>query len=292
MRTVIDPGDPVPFRNWSNRWRLRRFVRAQHRRDRTRQQMLGFDTFAEDWARLMARPPPAATRPVRTVWMLWLQGEQSAPALVRACMDSWREHNPGWTVRVLDAEAAQALVQLPDLPRHTSPNHAANLIRLRLLCRHGGVWSDATNLCRRPLDDWIDRAAATGFFAFARPQPVRALANWFIAAQPGHPLLEAWSVWSEAYVLSGRKVDSYFWSHHTFDWLLETSPQLGAAWQDVPSVSARGPHILQRLLDGHVTPEDEAFRETFAQTPLFKLNWKKGYTCSSVAQAIRQTLSR
>ena len=32
-----------------------------------------------------------------------------------------------------------------------------------------GVWADATILCRRPLDDWIDEAAAPadGFFAFA-----------------------------------------------------------------------------------------------------------------------------
>ncbi len=133
-------------------------------------------------------------------------------------------------------------------------------------------------------------AAGTGFFAFARPQPVRALANWFIAAQLGHPLLEAWREWSEAYVLSGRKVASYFWSHHTFHWLLRASPDLAAKWEHVPNVSARGPHILQRLLDGHVAPDSEAFRESFAQVPLFKLNWKKGYTLTGIEEAIGAAL--
>jgi len=278
--------EAIPQRTMLNRWRQRRFVGAQHRRDMANQRTIGFDTFAKDWERLLARPRPVEPQVERTVWMLWLQGEAKAPPLVRHCLDSWRERNPGWSIRMLDEDAAFDLTGLPDMPRRVEPNHLANLIRLRLLSRHGGIWTDATTLCRRPLDGWIDAAAASGFFAFARPQPVRALANWFIAALPADPLLQAWRLWSEDYVLSGKRVQSYFWSHHTFDWLLHSSPTLAARWEEVPKISARGPHILQRLLDHHVTAEDTSFGATFSQVPLFKLNWKKGYTL----EAIRKTI--
>jgi mannosyltransferase OCH1-like enzyme len=38
----------------------------------------------------------------RVIWMLWLQGWHQAPELVRACAETWRRRNPGWTVRRLD----------------------------------------------------------------------------------------------------------------------------------------------------------------------------------------------
>lgn len=44
------------------------------------------------------------------------------------------------------------------------------------LMKQRGVWADATILCRQPLDDWIDEAAAPadGFFAFS-PEKGRRL---------------------------------------------------------------------------------------------------------------------
>ena len=65
-----------------------------------------------------------------------------------------------------------------------SPNHRANVLRMELLARHGGVWVDATCFCVRPLDEWLPAQMSSGFFAFARPARSRLLANWFLAARP------------------------------------------------------------------------------------------------------------
>ena len=46
------------------------------------------------------------------------------------------------------------------------PAAESDLLRLYLLNKYGGVWVDSTNLCRRPLDDWLPSAARQGFFAF------------------------------------------------------------------------------------------------------------------------------
>ncbi len=36
----------------------------------------------------------------RTIWMLWYQGWENAPELVKRCLCSWQHHNRGWTIRL------------------------------------------------------------------------------------------------------------------------------------------------------------------------------------------------
>ncbi len=95
----------------------------------------------------------------RKIWIYWHQGMSEAPFVVRKCIESWVKENPGWEVNFLDKDnlgeyvvlnlREEKLVNLP-LP------HQSDLVRLQLLSKYGGVWADATTLCMRPLDDWID----------------------------------------------------------------------------------------------------------------------------------------
>ena len=47
--------------------------------------------------------------------MLWYQGLDRAPLVVKKCVESWIRENPGWDVVVLDAESLKRYVT-PDLP--------------------------------------------------------------------------------------------------------------------------------------------------------------------------------
>jgi hypothetical protein len=129
---------------------------------------------------------------IRTIWIYWDQGRAAAPFVVARCIDSWIRENPGWNVVVLDAESAHDYIEI-DLPeaklRSLAVQHLSDLIRLALLLKYGGVWADATTYCMRPLDDWIENCAASGFFAFSNPGPDRLISNWFLAAEGGNPLV-------------------------------------------------------------------------------------------------------
>ena len=46
----------------------------------------------------------------KTVWILWLQGIEQAPEIVRKCYESWVYHNSDWTVRVLSEDHIEELV--------------------------------------------------------------------------------------------------------------------------------------------------------------------------------------
>lgn len=145
----------------------------------------------------------------KIIWMLWLQGFNSAPPLVEVCIKSWERHNPDWSLRLLTQENVREHLDAEfcdDLFSTKLPHKKiANIIRLALIARHGGIWVDTDCFCTCPLDSWIQEATAAGFFAFrftesdrwlidekvSRYQRLlsrtddRVLANWFLAAAPG-----------------------------------------------------------------------------------------------------------
>lgn len=43
----------------------------------------------------------------KIIWLFWSQGIASAPPLVATCVESWREKNPDWGIRLLDESSAE-----------------------------------------------------------------------------------------------------------------------------------------------------------------------------------------
>lgn len=217
----------------------------------------------------------------KTIWCLWFQGWQNAPDLVKACRASWQRLNPGWTIHYLTRETFAQHVELtPDLESLISKNlpmeALSNVIRLELLNLHGGVWVDATAYCLRSLDGWIHAAASEGFFAFDRPGSDRMLANWFLAAAPGSPIVGTWLRDCYAYWKGRKERHTYFWCHGLFGEAYAAEPKFRAIWDATPKISADGPHALmpyEQHLFRPVADSDRLLVET-AQTQFLKLTHK------------------
>lgn len=180
--------------------------------------------------------------------MFWLQGWDAAPEIVKACVASWRAHNPGWDIRLLTgSDVADLLGPIETLRAVDGKNLPveaySNLVRLGLLRRFGGVWADATTYCRRPLDEWIDDATVSGFFGFAQPGPDRMLSSWFLAAHAGNPLLEIWERYCTAYWAERNERHIYFWFHgYLFAEAYQNELEFRKIWDATPKISADGPH--------------------------------------------------
>jgi hypothetical protein len=133
----------------------------------------------------------------KILWMYWHQGFAAAPELVKLCAASWAAKNPDYEIRLLDQRSAAGLVSLPTeitlRRRDLTIQKYSNILRLALLSTYGGVWADATLYCNRPLGDWLDEYAASGFFAFRNEAADRMLSSWFIAAKPDNLLLRRWA---------------------------------------------------------------------------------------------------
>lgn len=88
----------------------------------------------------------------RVMWQVWLQGWESAPDIVKAIQDYNSAALPGITFKRLSLEDALGLVDIsPLVLEHfnsgkISPAGFTDLLRLKLIAKHGGIWADATVL--------------------------------------------------------------------------------------------------------------------------------------------------
>ena len=221
----------------------------------------------------------------RTLWMLWLQGWDKAPEIVRACAQTWRHHNPGWDIKFLSRE------DLSDLFPPASPNHMrvndpgippeflADLVRMELLTQYGGVWADATTYCLRPLDEWIDAAAASGFFAFDKPGPGRMLSNWFLVSPADGYVIRKWRSLAEAYWLGREAAHIYFWHHTLFGLAYNEDADIRHVWDMTQKISAAHPHVMAPYQATLFLPVEQAAHKTalMKDLPLMKLTHKITY---------------
>ena len=215
----------------------------------------------------------------RVVWTLWLQGWDAAPPLVQACLRSWQQRNPTWTVRPLTAENIREHLDLatiyPDVNlAGTPPVTVSDLVRIALLAEHGGVWADSTTFCVTPLDEWLHDHTTSGFFAFARPGPDRMLSNWFLASQPGHPLTVELRDRVQAYWRDRPAPDHYFWFHRLFGEAYRTAETVREVWDATPTIRSDGPHYFvpySRRLAGRMSRRARA-RVLSGTDPVYKLS--------------------
>lgn len=216
----------------------------------------------------VARPLP------RTLWLYWAQGVSSAPGLVQACIKTWEDMNPEWKLHHLDAATAGKYVDTTDLPAGISHAHRADIIRIRLLSKYGGVWADATCLCSKPLESWLPPLMQSGFFAFTQPSRDRILSNWFLASEKNGYIANVFSKEVTKYWRGRKKADNYFWFHHLFEWQTHRDKTFRNLWRATPQVSADGPHLAQRYLTGKRTNPKITDAGILEAIPVHKLDWK------------------
>jgi hypothetical protein len=242
----------------------------------------------------------------RVIHSAWLQGAAQAPAIVQLCFSRWTRLNPEYQLRVLQASDASTLLgghAFPALPAQA----LSDIMRVKLLLEHGGIWADATLFPVFPLRDWLPGMMARGdFFAFARPGPDRPLASWFLAAPPGHTLMvklwrEILRFWSRARrpVMFGDSIIPpdpagsvspagdpdiypYFWLHYLFQYLLDSDADFAAAWALCAQPSADAPHLLQTMFVNAAPLE--AMTGAARAAPVQKLNWRDAYPIEILAQ--------
>ncbi|WP_416357279.1 tetratricopeptide repeat protein [Aureimonas phyllosphaerae] len=126
----------------------------------------------------------------RAIHQFWT--DDAVPADVAAYMATWRDLNPGFTHRVWSEREAAGWLAAYGPPataaafaRAREPAMKADLFRLALLAREGGVWVDADDRCLRPIAPLLQRGA--GLLAYQ--EDLGSVGNNVLAARPGHPLV-------------------------------------------------------------------------------------------------------
>lgn len=97
--------------------------------------------------------PPVPANRADKIWMCWWQGEENAPVLVKACIESVRRNACGREVVVISDDSLHDYVDVPDWLEDkvkqgiVTRTNLSDFLRLSLLSRYGGMWLDATFYC-------------------------------------------------------------------------------------------------------------------------------------------------
>ena len=128
--------------------------------------------------------------------MVWL-GPDPLPAEFEPFLESWRRHHPDWELKLWGEDNLPADLRRPEVyDTERQPVERADILRLELIWRFGGVYVDTDFECYKPIDELIEGA---DFFTglMKREAPTKAGApkparvnNAIFGAVPGHPLLD------------------------------------------------------------------------------------------------------
>ncbi len=211
------------------------------------------------------------------MYILWFQGFDNAPELVKRCVNSWKYYNPDWNIVLIDNNNLINYVNIDKYNNNIIEKcHLSDIVRSLLLKLYGGLWIDATLFCNKPLTDWLPIYTNEGFFAFDKPCTDRLISNWFIYSEKNNYIIDNWCNKTLEYYNINNKAHEYFIHHYLFNDLYNSDKIFKEIWDKVPKLSANGngPHYLQEQGMFEIASIQNKLDIVNKITPIYKLTYK------------------
>lgn len=99
--------------------------------------------------------------PNAPIWVCWWSGEETAPLLVKRCIQSIRKSANGHPIHLITESNYAQYLDIPDYILTKVQNgtmcvaNFLDYLRFSLLAKYGGLWLDATIFCSQPLPEDI-----------------------------------------------------------------------------------------------------------------------------------------
>lgn len=213
----------------------------------------------------------------KTVWSLWLQGEENAPDIVRTCLTSVKKGFPSYEHIILDENNLAEYVTLPRTIMEKYEDNKicdanfSDLVRMELLTRYGGIWSDATVFFSGiPYSFQIE----SPLYLFQTLPPGSSgesipVSSWYIASQkPNRILLMTKALMFKYWEQFDYALD-YFLVHYFFMMAARLYPE---EWKRIIPCSNEAPQILSsKLFEPY---EQDVYEAITQQTSIHKLTYK------------------
>lgn len=229
------------------------------------------------------------------IFSIWFSGEETAPAIVKACWRSIREHS-SLPLVVLDENSLWNWISLPQgiiekwKDGKIRPAHFADICRIELLYRHGGFWLDATDFITAELPAEI---ASQPFFVYMAGENIRGfygyIQNCFIRGQKGNYLLKCWREAVLAYWSNEDSAVDYFVNQLLFKKVIEVNPQAAALFAKMPQVPQDATHELWYNYADKPFDQD-LFRDITAKAAFQKTDYKSSAATSPIPGSFAEAI--
>lgn len=211
----------------------------------------------------------------KTIWWCWFQGLESAPPLVKMCLDSVKRNFSGYKVNVITMNNISNYLDIPDFIQKKFDigiipyAQFSDIIRIMLLAKYGGVWIDSTVFCsNNKIKSVIE---SNNFFVYkngilGNNQDIK-ISNWFISAKKGVFWTNELQRLLFDYWKNHDYLENYFIFHILFTLITEKYPN---EWNAIPSYNNVSPHMMVQELNDKFSIK--RYRELDSFSSLHKLN--------------------
>ena len=134
----------------------------------------------------------------KIIWIYWEQGWEKAPLLCNLCKQSWEKLNSTtWKINALDKNNLNNYIDVNEINVNfwniTPIQTRSDIIRTLLLQKYGGIWTDSTVICIKPLDIWLfknfDSNNENDFFLFKFLTNNINVTSWFLVSHPNNYII-------------------------------------------------------------------------------------------------------
>lgn len=215
----------------------------------------------------------------KIIWIMWLQGMDNAPDIVKMCYRSIVDGFSGeYEIVVLDESNIKEYVSLPDYIEekynkgYISKQWYADLIRLELLDKYGGTWMDATIFYSGGKIPYYMLQSDLFIFQSLFPATLGIAAvmnSFFITACQNNKIIKMtkllfYEYWRKYNVSCDYWLVSDFFEIACHEFMED--------WEKVIPHDHTSVHILQDKM--FKSFNQEIYNAAIAATPFHKLNWK------------------
>ena len=244
------------------------------------------------------KPIESSNKYQNAIWILWMQGIENAPDIVKKCIESVKHFHPEKEIIILDYNNLKDYIQIP---AYIEEKHkkgiipAANFsdyIRLELLAKYGGTWIDATVLLtekipnnileenffipQTPPDEYIEKLEYKELIGppKKRKKPTKFLlaSSWFIIAKPNNKIILAALQFFKEYWKKENTLKNYFMLHFFWIYSIENDEECKQIWKKMHLMYNHYTHLIQTQMKNEFN--EEIFNTIQNLSFMHKLSYK------------------
>lgn len=177
------------------------------------------------------------------IWCFWWQGIETAPEIVKTCLESIRKENPLCNVVIVCKENYLSYIDLPQYiiegveQGRISYTSFSDILRFNLLRNYGGIWIDATIFAVNPLPKGY--LSEPLFTPKSLPAVSECVADYrwacyLMAGNANHILFRFVVDFYNLYFKQHKSVIHYFMIDYCIELAYENIPAIRAALDAVP----------------------------------------------------------
>jgi len=216
----------------------------------------------------------------KTIWWLWFQGSESAPLIVKKCLEVARQYADEMQYNLMELNKNN-LFNYVDLPAQIVDKwkkgiignaNFSDLCRVALLADYGGIWMDSTVFMSGPLDKEIRDAELFFFKASFLDMTITKISNWFMSANSaGNLFLYSVRESMIRYWMQNNYVADYFIFHIVVAALSERK-EFKEMFDAIPYFTNTYPQLLGMELNKSY--DEGKFRHIIKCSNIHKLTYK------------------